>query len=140
MKTAANNVLPISTGKCHQYETQLLCDTSPPDELVTVGGRWVGRIMRNIGPQGYCSTCDVGMGFTGTQSSFCLPLQLGPLIWKRCLQSEGLCEVIFHDIPVPSLWLSLIRIECKSILLFPSYTNESEAGNGLGKSKQYFFS
>lgn len=53
---------------------------------------------------------------------------------------RGHCGVIFHGIPVPSLWLSLIRTERKSMILFPSHTNESEAGNGLGKSNRIFFS
>lgn len=54
MKIAANNVLPIGTEKCHQYETQCVRDRSPPDELVTVegGGQWVGRMMRKVGLQG----------------------------------------------------------------------------------------
>lgn len=62
MKIAANNVLPVGTEKCHQYETQYVRDRSPPDELVTVGGQWVGRMMRKVGPQEYLSTCDGEMG------------------------------------------------------------------------------
>lgn len=62
MRIAANNVLPIGTEKCHQYETQCVRDRSLPDELVTVGGQLVGRMMRKVGLQGYLSTCDGEMG------------------------------------------------------------------------------
>lgn len=73
MKIAVNNVLPISTEKCHQYETQLLHDISLPDVLVFVRGQWVGRMVRKVGPQGYQSTCDGEMGSQGPRvPSVCL--------------------------------------------------------------------
>lgn len=42
MQITANNVLPITTGKCHTYETQLLRGRCLPDGLVPVVGQWVG--------------------------------------------------------------------------------------------------